>query len=289
MITINEVSYSYNKHLMALKNIYLEIPKGFTLLIGENGSGKTTLLKALSSILTVQGDIFIDDIHVADKRYKHIISYLPQEFYIYPKLKVFDILHFVASMKGISKNNIRKEIERIAEYVNITSYLNTRFNKCSVGTRRRVGIAASLLGDPQAVFLDEPTAGIDPKERISFYKTIKNIFNNKYVLISTHILDDIEILADYIVMISKGRIVYSGNYTDFIHSLDGRLFEYRVPKEGHHELISNVISYTESNEIKVYRYFTNQKQRKIFGSTQIAPTIEDIWIYFHMKEDSCVE
>lgn len=289
MITVNNVSYSYQKQKSVLKNISLNIPQGFTLLIGENGSGKTTLLKALSAIICFDGEIAIDDIHHEQPDYKELISYLPQEFSIYPKLKILDILQFVAAVKGINKKDVKSAVHKVALQVNITEYLDHRFDQCSVGTRRRIGIATTLLDSPKAVFLDEPTAGVDPKERMAFYHTMKNIFKNTHVIISTHILDDIDILADFIVMISGGRIVYSGSYSDYIHSLDGRLYEYQIVVDQKHDHIHNIVKCNEVNGMIVYRYVTDHKQKVIKGSKQVRPTSEDLWLYYQLMENDRVE
>lgn len=219
MLSIENYSFGYRKKSPVLKNINLKLEPGVTFLVGENGSGKTTLMNSITGTLRGEGRISIDGVDCGSAEYARMISYLPQRFDVYPMLRVREILMFVGGMKGISKDALAGEVASAAEKTNISSFMNTVFRKCSEGMQRRVGIAAALLGNPKMVILDEPTAGIDPYERFRFYSNIKDCFAGKTVLISTHILDDIESLADTVVMLTGGRIACDLPYRDFIGSL----------------------------------------------------------------------
>lgn len=221
MLEIKNVSYSYHRKSPVLHEINLSLDTGFNLLIGENGSGKTTLIKNMTGILPLQqGEITLGGVPVSNREYQTKISYLPQSFDVYPKLTVREILRFVASVKsGLDKQAAEQQLTDIMELTHIADFAGKKLKDCSEGMRRRVGIATALVGDPEVVILDEPTAGVDPKERFQFYKTIQACFPNKIVLISTHILDDVDFLATNVIMLSGGRIRYTGNYAEFKNTL----------------------------------------------------------------------
>lgn len=230
MLEIKDLSFSYRRNTQVLHDISLSIGTGFNLLIGENGSGKTTLMKELTGILPLQqGEITLNGLPVSDREYQKKISYLPQSFDVYPKLTVREILRFVAAAKsGLDKASAEKQIGEIMELTNTAEFAGKRLKDCSEGMRRRVGIATALVGDPEVVILDEPTAGVDPKERFKFYKTIQACFPDKIVLISTHILDDVDFLATNVIMVSGGRIRYTGSYEQFKNTLKDRKREATV-------------------------------------------------------------
>ncbi len=221
MLEIKNVSYSYHRKSSVLHEINLSLDTGFNLLIGENGSGKTTLIKNMTGILLLQqGEITLGGVPVSNREYQTKISYLPQSFDVYPKLTVREILRFVASVKsGLDKQAAEQQLTDIMELTHIADFAGKQLKDCSEGMRRRVGIATALIGDPEVVILDEPTAGVDPKERFQFYKTIQACFPNKIVLISTHILDDVDFLATNVIMLSGGRIRYTGSYAEFKNTL----------------------------------------------------------------------
>ena len=221
MLEVKNLSYSYNRKAPVLHEINLSLGAGFNLLIGENGSGKTTLIKNMTGILPLQkGQITLGDVPVSCREYQKKISYLPQSFDVYPRLTVREILRFVTSAKsGLDKQTAEQQITNIIELTHISDFAGKKLKDCSEGMRRRVGIATALIGDPEVVILDEPTAGVDPKERFQFYKTIQACFPNKIVLISTHILDDVDFLATNVIMLSGGRIRYTGSYAEFKNTL----------------------------------------------------------------------
>ncbi len=219
MLNIENVNFGYKKNVPILKNINLSIDSGFTLLVGENGSGKSTLINCITGQISGSGVIKINGVPCGRPEYASQISYLPQVFDVYPMLKVREILEFIAGLKGVPKNEVKDAVEQAVQRTNILSFLETKFRKCSEGMKRRVGIAAALIGNAHVIILDEPTAGIDPKERRQFYRTIKECFEGKTVIISTHILDDVESLADSIIMLSRGRVTCHLPYGEFMGSL----------------------------------------------------------------------
>ncbi|MBP3480838.1 MAG: ABC transporter ATP-binding protein [Clostridia bacterium] len=219
MLNIENLNFGYKKNESTLKNINLNVDSGFTLLVGENGSGKSTLINCITGQLSGSGSIKINEIPCGSEDYAKLISYLPQVFDVYPMLKVREILEFVAGLKGVPKEEVKNEVALAAQRTNTDAFLENKFKKCSEGMKRRVGIAAALMGKSEVIILDEPTAGVDPGERRQFYRTIKECFEGKTVIISTHILDDIESLADSIIMLSRGRVTCHLPYGEFLSSL----------------------------------------------------------------------
>ncbi|NLU53317.1 MAG: ATP-binding cassette domain-containing protein [Clostridiaceae bacterium] len=286
MLKVSNVTYSYKNDQPVLKNVSFTLRDGIAFLLGENGSGKTTLLKVITSILTSEGTLSINGIDSRSDEYKSLISYLPQEFDIYPELKIVDILRFVALLKKVDKSKVNLEVRKAAKRVNIEDILDKTFKKCSCGMKRRVGIATALIGNPQMVVMDEPTAGIDPKERIAFYKTIRECFEGKNVLISTHILDDIEILADNVVMLARGEVTYCGSYKEFRNSLNGRLFQIESKVGEPPVALSGcrVLSSEKQGTVVKYRVVGDAGIMPECA-VPIDPATEDIWLYYQGGKD----
>lgn len=294
MLEIRNLSFAYGKKAPVLRDITLSIDAGFHFLIGENGSGKTTLIKTLTGLLSPQwGDVRLDGIPVSDIEYRKKISYLPQSFNVYPSLTVREILRFVASAKsGLEKAELERQISNIMSLTHTADYAHKKLKNCSEGMRRRVGIAAALVGDPEVVILDEPTAGIDPKERFQFYRTIRACFEGKTVLISTHILDDIDFLATHVIMLSKGRVKFTGKYSDFLNALTGKVFEISCDSTAANAILQRyqVLSVSRSGNSVLYKIVSDAMPEDDPLIKTIVPAeaaAEDIWLYFqHDGEDN---
>jgi ABC-2 type transport system ATP-binding protein len=281
MIFVKNVNFAYKKNQPILSDVSFTLSDGVTVLIGENGSGKTTLIKILTTVLPTTGKIMANDVSIQQQEYKRMIAYLPQEFDVYPNLKVRDILSFVASLKSIDSTKVKAEVDKALSQVNASSYADKVFKKCSSGMKRRIGIASALIGEPQIVILDEPTAGVDPKERISFYRTIKDCFVGKTVLISTHILDDIELLADNVIMLSNAEIVYSGSYREFYHALDEQLFQLQLTSlDSLNGIDKRLILTSYKKDGFVVLKLVGALAEMPTGVVSVQPTTEDIWLYF---------
>lgn len=284
MLQIEKLSFGYTKKAQVLFEISASIRPGITFLIGENGSGKTTLIKLLASILPSESAISFDGLPCGTQKYKSELAYLPQSFDIYSALKVKQILSFVAGLRGVEKRTVMSSVESAAKSSNITDFLEKRFKDCSGGIQRRVGIACTLIGTPNLILLDEPTVGIDPKERIQLYHTLKTCFVDKTVIISTHILDDLDLLANHIMMLHNGRLSFHGTYKDFCGDLEGKVYLTDCP----YSEISNdphivVLSKSDDSDLSgFYRVFSDD-QLPAPKFKMVKPTSEDIWIYHQSK------
>ena len=181
---------------------------------------------------------------------------MPQEFSIYPSLKNREILQFIATQKGVEKNALAEAIATAAKQANITQFLDRKFKQCSLGMQKRIGIAAALLGDPAVVVLDEPTAGIDPKERLSFYHVVRECFKEKSVLLSTHILDDMNHLADNVLMLKSGDSP-------------------TLPND------AVVVTEASAQGGTAYRFLSREAESSANHKYKnVDPTTEDIWNYY---------
>lgn len=284
MLQIDNLNFGYSKQKKILSNINASVKPGFTFLLGENGSGKTTLLKLVAGILPSKVSISFDGIQCESMDFKQELAYLPQAFEVYPSLKVHQILSFVAGLRGVDKRLIKETIEWAAENANIKNALDKKFKACSGGIQRRVGIACVLIGNPSLILLDEPTVGIDPKERIQLYHILKTCFTDKTVIVSTHILDDIEVLADNILMLHDGQVSYHGSYEEFCGALDGKVYSTACP---YSEILkyNGVLILSKSNHespSETYRVYS----RTTLPAPQfqlVQPNNEDIWIYHQSK------
>lgn len=280
MLKIENLSFSYKKGRPVLKGIDLTLNEGIYALVGKNGCGKSTLMKLICTSLTArEGVISIDGVHSREEGYNAKLSYLPQVFDIYGSLRVREVLAFAAGIIGVSKSDMNEVINTVADMANVTEYLNRKFSRCSEGTRRRVGIAVSLIGDKNVIILDEPTAGLDPSERARFYETVLRCFAGKTVLLSTHILEDIEQLADNVLMMSNGRITYSGTYSDYCRVLDGRLYTARIPVKMRDSCVILSESRTPEREV-ISRVVSDTPLPDDWSPIAVEPTREDVWNYF---------
>jgi ABC-2 type transport system ATP-binding protein len=290
MLTVEDLTFSYRRKHCVLCDVSFSLKPGITLLVGENGSGKSTLMQILTGALYSKSPILLNDKVMGDNLRKKKMAYLPQEFDFYPSLTVYEVLRFVGSSKGVEKQRLAQEITSAAAQVNIANVMHKKIKQCSVGIRRRVGIAAALLGDPEIVILDEPTAGIDPKERTHFYQIIKKCFSNKIVLLATHILDDMDILADYVLMLTCGRITYDGTYHNFRHSLDNNLYQLETItlSDDEKDFISNgiLLSEVHSEDKTIYRVVATKNYTQLTEHCiQVKPTSKDIWLYYQRESN----
>lgn len=221
MIEIKDLHFNY-KSKFALEIEELHINPGIVGLLGTNGAGKTTFFKIISTLLPYQsGHIKIDDFELEARNYKDIrkiLSYMPQDFDFFPSFKVHEVLAYFAVLKLIDSDQIPQRIEEVLAEVNMLMYKNAKASTLSGGLKRRLGFAISILNHPKILVLDEPTAGVDPKERIELRNSIKKYSKDRLVIISTHIVEDIENLCDDLIVMLDGHIKYSGKTNIFIEN-----------------------------------------------------------------------
>lgn len=228
-IEIKNVSKKYGKK-QALKNISLTIDKGMFGLLGRNGAGKTTLMKVLSTLLDKsEGSITICGIDIKKTReIRNIIGYLPQDFSIYGGMTVYEAMDYLGVLSGINKGVRRKRIPELLEKVNLKYKQKVKVKVLSGGMKRRLGIAQALLNDPKILIVDEPTAGLDPEERVRFRNLLSEIADDRIVILSTHIVGDIEAVCERIAILDEGCLIYYGTVNDLLKQADGKVYTLEI-------------------------------------------------------------
>lgn len=211
-LSVDRLSKQY-KNKIAVDRISFNLTDGVTGLLGANGAGKTTLMRMMSGILNpTSGSVTADGIPVQTEEYRALLGYLPQDFGYYPEFTAREFVQYIAALKGIEKKKAKKKTEELLETVGLSDVANKKIKTFSGGMKQRVGIAQALVNDPKILILDEPTAGLDPKERVRFRNLIAEIGKTSIVLFSTHIVSDIEHIAGNLLMIRDGQLVYEGKW-----------------------------------------------------------------------------
>ena len=282
-LTIQNISKSYNKSSIALDGVSFSIPAGVYGLIGRNGAGKTTLLRIMASVLTPSdGAILLDGKPITDhlSAYRKMLGYLPQNTKLMPQLNIVEFLEYMAMLKGIrDQTEMKYEVERCIEIAGLENERKKHLSKYSGGMLRRAGIAQALLGDPKIIIVDEPTTGLDPEERLHFLNLISSIGVDKIVILSTHIIHDIENICPNVCILNKGKMMYSGSTANMVDSIKDMLWEASIlPGEEaliREKAVVTNITYTYGKPI--VRYVSEKSVHK--DSIRIPSTLEDAYIY----------
>lgn len=218
-LCIDRLTKQYENKI-AVDRVSLQLTNGVYGLLGANGAGKTTFMRMLCGILKpTSGTVTFDGTDVSSEEYRAELGYLPQDFGYYPDFNGMDFLLYLASLKGLTKSEAKRKAKKLLELVSLSDVAKKKITTYSGGMKQRLGIAQALLNDPKIIILDEPTAGLDPKERVRFRNLIKDLGEESIVLLSTHIVSDIEHIADTVLMMKAGQIVYNGS-ADEIHDLE---------------------------------------------------------------------
>ncbi len=233
-LTIRNLSKTYPNGVKALDDVSLDIPTGMYGLLGPNGAGKSTLMRTVATLQEADtGTAVLDDINVLEQKdeVRRLLGYLPQEFGVYARISAQKMLDHLAILKGITKKGERKEaVEALLQRVNLWDHRKKAVSSYSGGMRQRFGIAQALLGDPQLIIVDEPTAGLDPGERNRFYNLLSEIGENVIVILSTHIVEDVKELCSKMAIIHEGKVHYEGNPSAAMSELDGKVWEKAITK-----------------------------------------------------------
>ena len=216
----------------ALDNISLTIENGMFGLLGRNGAGKTTLMQILSTLREpASGTVTFNGIPLEDTRkIRPLIGYLPQEFSLYPDMSVLEIMRYLAALSNLPMEVQRQRIPDLLQRVNLWEDRGKKVRKLSGGMKRRLGIAQALLHDPQVLIADEPTVGLDPQERLRFYALLNEFSSNRIVIVSSHIVSDIETVCEKVAVLDAGKLLFTGTVEDLAQTAAGKVYELTVPK-----------------------------------------------------------
>jgi ABC-2 type transport system ATP-binding protein len=265
-----------------LKGITLTMENGVYGLLGPNGAGKTTMIRILADILQpTSGRILINgqDKNTCGDEYRAKIGYLPQDMSFYSDFSGRDYLLYVAALKGIAVPKAKTQIEVLARNVGLSDDLHRRAVTYSGGMQRRLGIAQALLDDPEILILDEPTAGLDPHERIKFRNIISAYSKDRLVLLSTHIVSDVDSIARQVMMMEYGKIERTGSAEEYIRQIQNCVWSFRIPVDKLVEfqnsaVISNVIPHGDMMEVRVI-----DENKPFADAVPVAPNLEDAYLY----------
>ena len=215
------------KNKIAVDRLDFKLEKGVTGLLGENGAGKTTLMRMICGIITpTSGEVRYDNAPVNTEEYRNILGYLPQEFGYYPEFTGREFLMYFCALKGLDKTSAKARTEELLDIVGLKDVAKKKIGKYSGGMKRRLGIAQAIINRPELLVLDEPTVGLDPKERVRFRKLIEELGKTTVVLLSTHIVSDVEDIADRILIMKSGQIIWQGDGKN----MDGKLEDFYLEK-----------------------------------------------------------
>lgn len=285
-LKIQSVSKTY-RNKQVLNDISLTFSEGIYSFLGANGSGKTTLMRIILNVLRpTSGTIEWNgkEITSLGENYRELIGYVPQTIGFYPNMKVKSFLEYVGTLKGIDKKVLPEKIEYWLRQVNLYEERNQKISKLSGGMKQRVGIAQAMLNDPKVVVLDEPTAGLDPKERIRFRSLIAGLSVNRIILYTTHIASDLEGLTDYVCILKKGKLEQLDRPEEVLRTLENKVWEVLVtPGELDNvqaEYKVGAIEKTGGNiRLRIYHDMKPFPQ-----AVMKEPTLEDIYLYYFREE-----
>jgi len=235
VLSIQGLSKTYANGVRALSDVTLDVPTGMFGLLGPNGAGKSTLMRTIATLQEADsGSITLDGVDVLrDKdRVRHLLGYLPQEFGVYPRVSAEDMLGHLAVLKGLTRRGERKDaLEALLRQTNLWEHRKKKLGTFSGGMRQRFGIAQALLADPRMVIVDEPTAGLDPEERMRFLNLLSELGENIVVILSTHIVEDVSDLCSRMAILSRGELVLTGSPSEAVERLRGRVWTRAVERD----------------------------------------------------------
>ena len=269
---------------IAVKDLNITLTNGVYGLLGANGAGKTTLMRLLCNIQNpTSGKILLNGKNIMGlgEQYRNLLGYLPQHFGYYPDFSAFDFLLYVSALKGLDDKAARKKSKELLEAVDLSSKSKQKIKTFSGGMKQRLGIAQAMLNDPHILILDEPTAGLDPKERVRFRNLISAFSKDRIVILSTHIVSDIEFIAEEIIMMKSGQVIRFGNPQEITSEIDGQVWECTVPtayaeKYAAFYNTSNLRNTTENQTI--LRIIADCQPME--NAIMVQPTLEDLYLFY---------
>lgn len=285
-LSIKNISKTYDNGVKALDDVSLSIPKGMFGLLGPNGAGKSSLMRTIATLQDADaGTIDFDSINVLSEKesLRKTLGYLPQEFGVYPKISAEDLLDYLASLKGISQASDRKKIvDTLLELTNLSSVRKRAVATYSGGMKQRFGIAQALIGKPQLIIVDEPTAGLDPEERLRFYNILSEIGSQVTIILSTHIVSDVSDLCQNFAIINKGRVLAQTTPQNAQAAIKGKVWQTLIDK-------SELESLESDYKVIASRFTMGKLLVKVFSDTQPSsqfqtsePQLEDFY-FAHIK------
>lgn len=280
-LSVDRLTKHYGSKI-AVDCVSVALKPGIYGLLGENGAGKTTLMRMLCAILeSTSGEVFLDGREIVSMgaEYRDILGYLPQDFGYYPNYTAREFLLYMAALKGIPRDRAKKRAEELLEVAGLSEVAAKKIKTFSGGMKQRVGIAQALLNHPKLLILDEPTAGLDPKERVRFRNLISDYAAGRIVILSTHIVSDIEAIADEVLLMKKGKLVSQGTVFELTKEAEGKVWELTVsPAEAKSwQERAAVANLRHEGEQVVLRILSDEKPAE--GAVPCEAGLEDLYLY----------
>lgn len=280
-IRIRSLTKNYRRHRV-LNRFSLDVEDGIFGLLGNNGAGKSTLMKILATLLDYdEGDveIFGYDLRKEPEEIRSLLGYLPQDFDFFSQLTLWETLDYLADLKGLEKGRRRKE--EIEWQVDLLELVRKRIKELSGGMKRRLGIAQALLGDPKLLIVDEPTAGLDPNQRIAFRNLLNRISQGRVILLSTHIVPDISSTCEQVAIIRRGECLYQGYIDTLLESVEGKVWSVQTGMQHLDELSRQVhiLSIVRKREGIQVTFLSDDEKAAVLQAEPVSPSLEDAFVY----------
>lgn len=281
-IVLESVDKYYGKK-QALHDVNLTIEAGMFGLLGRNGAGKTTLMKTITTLLPIDhGKITVCGVPTKEAaKVRGMVGYLPQDFSMYGNMSAYEALDYLGVLSGLDKRIRKERIPELLRRVNLQKNIKTKVKAMSGGMKRRLGIAQAILHDPKVLIVDEPTAGLDPEERVRFRNLLTEIAEDRIVILSTHIVGDIEATCEKIAVMDEGSLIYQGTVTELLRHAKGKVYTAKISRMEMEEikkkyLVTSML--VQSSEAEV-RFIVNDEKKVFKGAQPCTPNVEDAYMY----------
>jgi ABC-2 type transport system ATP-binding protein len=280
-LIIDHVSKSYKGNVWGLKDFSLELGPGVLGLLGPNGAGKSTLMRILATITrATEGTITWDGVDIAKSpdSIRSVLGYLPQDFGVYPNLNAFEFLEYMAAIKGVDGTAAKSRIKELLDVVNLSDAAKRPLGGYSGGMKQRIGIAQALLNDPKLLIVDEPTVGLDPEERVRFRNLLSDLSGDRIVILSTHIVSDVEAIASDIALINKGELLMHATPEDMLRTVENKVWEWTVPAASLPDVkrqyrVSGTIRRSDGVQVRAV-----SDAKPVPEAQPVSPTLEDAYL-----------
>jgi len=281
ILHLNAVSKRYETRRWALREVSFRQGKGVLGLVGPNGAGKTTLLRILATLLVPTEGIITwntQDISINARDARRELGFLPQDFGVYPQLTAREFLQYIGTLKGLRGVQLQQRVGEVLEMVHLTAERDRRLRTFSGGMIRRIGIAQAFLNEPRLLILDEPTVGLDPSERVFFRQMVSGLQGDRLVILSTHIMSDVEAMATDLVLLQEGRLFWSGTPASLVADAEGGVWSATLPRDDLEALqaayrLSSIIQNGDDAQVRILAH-----TRPVAAATPAMPTLEEAYL-----------
>ena len=281
-LTINRVGKNYARDKWGLRDFSLTLTPGVWGLLGPNGAGKSTLMRILATITRpTEGQVLWNgqDINRSPEALRTVLGYLPQDFGLYPNLNAIEFLQYMAAIKGLERHSANRRIEELLLVVNLMEARKRPLGSYSGGMKQRIGIAQALLNDPRLLIVDEPTVGLDPEERVRFRNLLSDLSGDRIVILSTHIVSDVEAAATEIAIMQQGRLLRQATPEALLRAVSGWVWEWLVPSEQVADLRRRCVISSMQRRVEGVRLRVVQQQSPHPAARPVEPDLEDAYLY----------